>query len=114
MATLATRPEHDQGYLRTAPGMYPDPLMPLKKGDKVKLLTAQWQSVWVRTKGDIAPGEPTVRLTLTGDKSGTASAEVKLNVLSAKLPEQELIYTNWFHCDCVADLHHKEIFSDEY
>jgi len=111
---LATRPEYDQGYLRTDPGMYPDPLMPLKKGEKVKLLTKLWQSVWVRVKGDVAPGEHTVRLTLSGDHSGTASAEVRLNVLSAKLPEQELIYTNWFHCDCIADLHHKEIFSDEY
>ncbi|MBQ4050064.1 MAG: hypothetical protein IJD13_00400, partial [Oscillospiraceae bacterium] len=111
---VATYARYDQGYHDHKAGMYPDPLIPLKKGDQVKIVYSKWHSIWVRVKGDIAPGKHTVRLTLSGQKCGTSSAEVELNVLAAKLPEQELIYTNWFHCDCVADLHHKEIFSDEY
>lgn len=113
--TVATYAHYDHGYLRHTPGLYPDPLMPLKAGEQIKVLSDKWQSIWVRVKGNVAPGKHIVRLTLSSEKAGgSASAEVELNVLSAKLPEQELIYTNWFHCDCVADLHHKEIFSEEY
>jgi len=113
--TLSAFGHHDHGYLRHTPGLYPDPLRPLCPDGQVKILSERWQSIWVRVKGDVAPGKHIVRLTLSSEKAkGIASAEVELNVLAAKLPEQELIYTNWFHCDCVADLHHKEIFSDEY
>lgn len=112
--TVAAYPRYDEGYLRTGPGLYPDPLLPLKAGEQVKLLVGKWQSVWIRTSGDIAPGKHIVRLTLTSENAGSGSAEAELEVLPVKLPEQKLIYTNWFHCDCVADLHHKEIFSDEY
>jgi len=112
--TVATYPRYDEGYLRTGPGLYPDPLLPLKAGEQVKLLVGKGQSVWIRTSGDIAPGKHIVRLTLTSENAGSGSAEAELEVLPVKLPEQKLIYTNWFHCDCVADLHHKEIFSDEY
>lgn len=84
--------------------MYPDPLIPLKKGEQVKLVVGKWQSVWVRVKGNVAPGKHTVRISLTSEKAGFASAEVELDVLSARLPEQELMYTNWFHCDCISEL----------
>jgi len=111
---VATYVHYDHGYDGVGAGMYPDPLIPLKEGGQVKLIVGKWQSVWVRVKGEVAPGKHTVRITLTSEKGGEASAEVCLEVLSARLPEQKLMYTNWFHCDCIADLHHKEIFSEEY
>ena len=111
---VATYVHYDHGYEATGAGMYPDPLIPLKKGEQVKLVVGKWQSIWVRTRGDIQPGKHTVRITLTSEKGGTASAEVELDVLPVRLPEQKLMYTNWFHCDCISDLHGKEIFSDEY
>ena len=112
---MANCGHYDHGYIGHDSGLYPDPLKRLNPGDKVKILSKRWQSVWVRVKGDVAPGKHKIRFTLSSEKAGgSASAEVELNVLAAKLPEQKLIYTNWFHCDCVADLHHKEIFSDEY
>lgn len=112
--TLATYPHYDQGYLRTAPGMYPDPLMPIKDG-KVKILAGKWQSVWVRTKGELPAGEHIVRLTMTAPKfNASASSEVRLRVIPVSLPEQQLKYTCWFHCDCVADLHGCEAFSERH
>ena len=112
--SVATYVHYDHGYEATGAGMYPDPLIPLKKGEQIKLIVGKWHSIWVRTVGDIAPGKHKVRLTLTSEKGGTASAEVTLEVLCAKLPKQELMYTNWFHCDCISDQHKKEIFSEEY
>lgn len=111
---MATYVHYDHGYERTGAGMYPDPLIPLEKGEQVKLLVGKWQSIWVRIRGEIKPGKHTVRLTLTSDKAASATAEVELTVFPARLPEQELIYTNWFHCDCISELHKEEIFSEEY
>ena len=104
---------YDHGYLRTAPGMYPDPLLPIE-GGRIKILQNKWQSVWVRTHGELPAGNHTVRLTITSAKYGSASGEVSLRVIPARLPEQTLKYTCWFHCDCIADLHHCEIFSDAH
>lgn len=111
--TLPTYPRYDEGYLRTAPGLYPDPLFPL--GDrKVKVLAGKWKSIWLRTRGELPPGKHTVRLTLKAEGQEPASAQVELNVLPARLPEQKLLYTNWFHCDCIATLHGCPVFSEEH
>jgi len=37
-----------------------------------------------------------------------------LHVIDASLPKNELVYTNWFHYDCIADLHALELYSDAY
>ncbi len=111
--TLPTYPRYDEGYLRTAPGLYPDPLFPL--GDrKVKVLAGKWKSIWLRTRGELPSGKHTVRLTLTAEGQEPASTQVELNVLAARLPEQKLLYTNWFHCDCIATLHGCPVFSEKH
>ena len=37
-----------------------------------------------------------------------------LEVLDAKLPEQDLIFTRWFHCDALMDYYQTEAFDDEH
>lgn len=111
--TLPTYPRYDEGYLRTEPGLYPDPLFPLKDR-KVKVLTGKWHAVWVRTKGEIPPGIHKVVMTLSAEGQEPASAEITLRVIAARLPEQKLLYTNWFHCDCIASLHHCPVFSERH
>lgn len=111
---LPTYPRYDQDYLRTEPGMYPDPLAPVV-GNQVKILSGKWQSVWVRTTGTLPAGDHTVRITLSSGKFAcSASAEVTLHVIPARLPEQQLIYTCWLHADCIADLHGCEPFSETH
>ncbi len=107
--TTPTYARYDHGYLRHTPGLYPDPLVPLENGADIRVFVGRWQSVWVRVTGTVPPGKHTVRMTMDD-----ASAEVELTVLAAKLPEQKLLYTNWLHCDCIADLHRCPIFSDDY
>ena len=49
-------------------------------------------------------------------RSGECAAEetLRLEVIGAKLPKQTLLYTSWFHCDCLADTYGVEIFSDRF
>ena len=112
--TLPTYARYDHDYLRTTPGMYPDPLTPIT-GGQVKILSGRWQSIWIRTSGILPAGDHTVRLTLSSAKYAcSASAEVTLHVIPASLPEQQLKYTCWFHADCIADLHHCTPFSEQH
>ena len=111
--TLPAYTAYDQGYLRTAPGMYPDPLFPLS-GNTVKIHQSRWQSIWIRTHGELPAGDHPVRLTMASAKYGSASAEITLRVLPCRLPEQTLKYTCWFHCDCIADLHRCAAFSEAH
>lgn len=43
-----------------------------------------------------------------------ALREFTLHILPATLGKADLIYTNWFHYDCVADYHSIPLYSEEY
>src|SRR5690606_11485039 len=38
---------HDDNVLRTAPGLYPDPLYPITSEEGISLVPGQWRSLWV-------------------------------------------------------------------
>ena len=42
------------------------------------------------------------------------SCTVTVRLLAATLPHQTLCYTNWFHCDCLADTYGVELWSEEF
>ena len=112
----SARAEGDGNYLRTTPGLYPDLLAPLPNGN-VSLMRGQLQSVWITLELDsqLSAGEYTVTVQLL-----TSHGEVKtdntltLTVIDALLPPQELILTQWFHADCLADYYHVPAWSEEH
>ena len=100
---------------------YPWKTLYFEKGEKITLNAANdaWQALWftVNENGkSIAPGKYTVRIALyesyDGEKIG--ENEIEITILDAELPKQKLKYTNWFHCDCLADFYNVEIFSDSF
>ncbi|MBQ8254810.1 MAG: DUF4091 domain-containing protein [Clostridia bacterium] len=64
----------------------------------------------------IPAGNYEIRISATSLLTGETVAEDRfvLTVIGAQLPEIDFKYTNWFHYDCVADLHNVKLFSDEY
>ena len=106
----------DGNFLRTTPGLYPDPLLPLHKGG-IFVMRGQLQSLWVEIDlGERLPrGEYTVTLKLTdGQKEVHAENTLTLTVIDALLPPQEMILTQWFHCDCLATYYNVEAWSEEH
>ena len=128
----------DKYYDRTEPGLYPDILYKrnkdsiisnegfqwqnifFEKGEKHLLNAAySWQSLWVTLGGKntpLLPGEHTftVRFYDATKEVIKATATFTVEVIPAFLGEQRLIYTNWFHCDCLADMYNVEMFSDKH
>lgn len=106
----------DDNYLRTTSGMYPDLLRELKD-DKVTIYPKQWRTIWF----DIIVGKETAAGTypielqfINAENEVVCSASTKVTIIDAVLPEQDLIHTEWFHADCLADYYHVDAFSEEH
>ena len=103
----------DDFYLRKTSGDYPDYLVPVS--GEMKIDGGKWYSIWIEIKpeGDcIGKNTVTVKLNEKGECAG--SGEVEVEVIDAVLPKQELIYTNWFHSDCLCNYYNVEPFSEEF
>ena len=91
---------------------FPDLLMPVD-GD-VTLAKDEWTSLWFEykpTKKAVGTHTITVKLT-AGDVAEEKS--FNLEVIDSELPKQEILFTNWFHNDCICTYYNIEPFSDEY
>lgn len=101
----------DDFYLRRTSGDYPDCLVPVN--GKIKAEKGKWYSIWIEVspEGKTGEGELCVKLDSANE---SAQGSVKIEVIDAVLPKQELIYTNWFHCDCLCNYYDVEPFSDEF
>lgn len=112
----------DDYYITKEPGLFPDPLEPMKE-TCVRPLPRQYRSVWLSwdIPEDAQPGEYVITVAAKPIPLEIGSSDVPefkcqfvLSVGAAKLPEQTLIHTEWFHTDCLANYYHVEVFSDEY
>lgn len=107
----------DHGYLRKAPGLYPDPLLPIRPGAPVPVYLNQWDALWVDIEipSDATPGEYTFAAAFTDDRGiPLGDIRVPFQVIQAELPQQTLIHARWLHVDALADYYGVAMFSDAH
>lgn len=108
--------EEDRNYLRKTGGKFPDPLREVKDG-KLSLRKHKYRTLWLEVKlpRDVEPGDYSIAVSLVS-ADGTLLCEdrQKLTVLPAELPPQELIHTEWFHADCLADYYGTQAFDEKH
>ena len=105
---------YDEWYLRTAPGLYPDLLSQISENHlHIVRGNCNCLFVTVHVPEDIDAGKYYVEFEA---KSGEEKVWLKfgIDVLNGVIPEQDLIYTQWFHADCIASYYNQEIFSKEH
>lgn len=135
---------NDENYLTTMPGLFPDLLKPREDNKIVPLMgqyRSLWIDFPDTETAEVGiyPIEISIfmREPATGDSApaGTAVSEnggfgengddapketvvkrlsCSLEILDALLPEQTLIHTEWFHCDCLANYYHTEVFDERH
>lgn len=107
----------DDNYLRKTPGLYPELLIPLQDKETVFIVTNELKSLWFDLKIPLGTSIDhfAIKVSLV-DTDGTeiASAKINFELIGAALPPQELIFTQWFHCDCIADYYGVEVFSERH
>lgn len=99
----------DDYCIKSGNDYYPDLLLPLASAE----FTAEYDglnTVWVQINDDNLPSG-THKITVS---SGDEQCEISVDVIDARLPEQSLIFTNWFHTDCLMSYYGFEAFSPEY
>ncbi|MBR6709409.1 MAG: DUF4091 domain-containing protein [Clostridia bacterium] len=106
----------DDNYLRTEPGLFPDLLRPIDGGTvspEPGMLDALWLTVEIP---DTFPaGEHVIAVALCDEDGEIVSRNfLRVTLIDAALPEQELIFTQWFHSDCLAHYYGVEVFSERY
>ena len=91
---------------------FPDLLEPL--GDTLKLEPGVASSIWVEFSGNGEfSGKHDITLVLETESEKTEKT-FSLNIIDNELPKQELLFTNWFHNDCLCTYYKVEPFSDKY
>ena len=105
----------DDYYLSKEPGLYPDLLREIGE-HTLRIRNGQWDTLWVEIDpaGQLAAGEYPVTIRLKTEDGSVNEVTQTITVMDALLPEQKLIHTKWFHCDCIADYYQQDIFSEAH
>jgi len=112
----------DDNYLKTTAGLYPDLLAPMTYvGDgapygKVRAAADTLRALWIdlTIPENLNAGDHVVTVTLFNSDGEEQTVDFTIEVIGAALPKQELIYTEWFHTDCLANYYRVDVWSDEH
>ncbi len=107
----------DDNYARNTPGLYPDVLLPLHYHGCITAKKGATCSAWIEidVPAEIDAGEHSLTLKLTDEKGEMRATETAtVEIIDAHLPESELTFTQWFHCDCLANYYGCEVWSEKH
>ena len=116
LSELPVYPErHDDDYISTTPGAFPDVMIPLKVKET---FVCPYDSpltlmVNVDIPKDFEAGEYPLYFAFTVGKE-KRSIKVMVQVEDLAIEKNDLIFTQWFHCDCIADAHNVKVFSQKH
>ena len=106
----------DDNYLSHEPGIYPDLLMPSPLGNRFALAPDFLYSVWFDIDAElVSVGTHKVTLGIYNDKGERIGEEsLRLTRIDKTLPKINFKFTEWFHCDTLANYYGVEVWSDEH
>ena len=110
--------DSDEYYERTTPGLYPDVLSATHYGGMTIAKTAFPTSLWIDI--DIPAdatcvGETELKIEMVNEAGEVKTVDtLTVDLVNATLPEQELILTQWFHCDSLAHYYDVEVWSEKH
>lgn len=110
--------DSDEYYERTTPGLYPDVLRPLHYGGKTIAKTAFPTALWIDLtipKDASEVGESELKIEMVDERNNVQRTEIlTVDLIDATIPDQDLILTQWFHCDSLAQYYDVEVWSEKH
>lgn len=103
----------DDYYLTKKAFLCPDVLCSCKRRKPTARL-GSYNSIWFTISGDLTPGVYPIEISLEQNGFVIGKTNYKVTVLDFYLGESELIYTNWFHYDGLAQYYNLKVFSPKY
>ena len=113
-AGLNAPKKSDDYFISKNKAEYPELLWPIANE-----FTAEYDgvnTVWCEiVPSPLLPaGEHTIDFQIQVSENAPMHCSIDINVIDAELPKQELIYTNWFHSDCLMEYYKIPVFSEKY
>ncbi len=107
-------PDSDSFHYDLKRTEFPDLLSPVIEGEKISVPSGEYHSLWfeITLDGEFT-GEKEIEIALYGNDF-EKKERFSLNIIDKNLPQQEILYTNWFHNDCLLTHYGINVFSDEY
>lgn len=102
-------------YERNEPGLFPDVLFPIENG-RVLIKRQNYYALWITVDlpKNTDAGDYEIKIKLKKDGEIISENIFGLHVINAVLPEQKLIYTQWFHSDSIANYYKVPVFCEEF
>ena len=111
----------DDDYITLDPGSMPDLLRPLDIAESAEWTqpgtpVVYWVSVDVpeNFKGNADILFNVEVYNKQKEHIMSTKSKMGLEILDKTLPKQELMFTQWFHVDCIAKIHNVEVYSEEH
>lgn len=105
----------DENYITREPGLFPDILNPLNPLE-IKSVSAN-RAIWINVtpSPSVKAGVYPITIVFKNEELGVCESKTfHLELIDASLPEQTLIFTQWFHSDCIATYYKEEVFSESH
>lgn len=106
----------DDNYLKTTSGLYPDLLQDLDE-NTIKAVPGKWRSLWIDIETDQKTPSGLHQIEISfSDQEGKPldKASFEVEVIGSVLPKDDMIHTEWFYVDCLADFYQVEVFSEDH
>ncbi len=103
----------DDDYLTKTPGLFPDVLYPVKNAiSKARQFSLFTYFITLEIPLDYAIGEHDFVFSVTDTRDESVQdVHVKLDVVDVVMPTSDLLFTQWLHCDSIADYFGVEMMS---
>ena len=100
---------------RNEPGLFPDVLFPIEN-NRVLIKRQNYYALWITVDlpKDTDAGDYEIKIKLKKDGKTISENIFGLHVINAVLPEQRLIYTQWFHSDSIANYYKIPVFCEKF
>lgn len=100
---------------RNEPGLFPDVLFPIEN-NRVLIKRQNYYALWITVDlpKDTDAGDYEIKIKLKKDGETISENIFCLHVINAVLPEQKLIYTQWFHSDSIANYYKIPVFCEKF
>lgn len=100
---------------RIEPGLFPDVLFPIEN-NRVLIKRQNYYALWITVDlpKDTDAGDYEIKIKLKKDGETISENIFGLHVINAVLPEQKLIYTQWFHSDSIANYYMIPVFCEKF
>lgn len=105
----------DDYYITKDSADFPELLIPVESR-QIRLKAGKACSFWFEIKAEHAlpAGNFDITICVKKENQILASTSLQVTVIDALLPKQTLLFTNWFHTDCLASHYKVRVFSQEY